>query len=371
VVIFYRAGVQSTGLFDDKPMRSRFVEQLLWGMEKRRGTVIRPGEPPLFTVSLPLRAIPPREARVEKTPAVRAALDRILERPLSASLLDAYLTCPLRFYYGRVMRLAHLDEVAEEGDAAGLGTLLHEVLRAAFAPFVGHEIDGTHIRLEPLFSRLDAALEAAPFYHALPPDGRLGLARTCRERLRRYVAGMPRTTPLSLETRLSVSLSWAGREWLFTGIVDRADRREAGIVILDYKTGKPRKPGAALWQDEGFWERLGDPASTGDEGLLAEVRDRVQSVQLPLYALLYAKALGGTPHEAACVELRRSGEECGLFGEKTPPGVRREAILTRTPVLVDYLVRHLTETPHFAPTPSRACDWCEFAGLCGGDGGGT
>ncbi|MEF3697230.1 PD-(D/E)XK nuclease family protein [Desulfolutivibrio sp.] len=370
VVIFYRAGVQSTGLFDDKPMRSRFVEQLLWGMEKRRGEVIKPGDPPLFTVSLPLRAIAPQDASVEKTPAVRAALDRVLEKPLSASFLDAYLICPLRFYYGRVLRLAPLDEVAEEGDAAGLGTLVHEVLRATFAPLVGREIDGTHIGLEPLFSRLDAALAAAPFFHALPPDGRLVLARTCRERLRRYVAGMPRTTPLSLETRLSLSLPGAGREWLFTGIVDRADRRAPGIVILDYKTGKPRKPGAALWEDEGFWGRLGDPAACEDEGLLCEVRDRVQSVQLPLYAHLYAKATGETPVEAACVELRRSGEECGLFGEKSPPEVRREAILMRTPVLVDYLVRHIVAAPRFAPTPSRACDWCEFAGLCGGDGGG-
>ncbi len=365
VVLFYRAGVVSTGLFDDKPMRSRFVEQLLWEMEQRRGAVIKPGEPPLFAVSLPLRPIPPRDASVEKTPEVRAALDRVLARPLSASLLDAYLTCPLRFYYGRVLRLAPLDEVAEEGDAAELGTLVHEVLRETFTPLLGREIEGADIPLAPLFARFDAALSAAPFFHALPPDGRLGLARTGRERLRRYVAGMPRTTPISLETRLSVNMNGAGREWLVTGTVDRADRRESGVVILDYKTGKPRKPGAALWEDEGFWDRLGDPGASADEELLDEARDRVQSVQLPLYAHLYARAMDEPPFEAACVELRRSGEECGLFGEKTPPGVRREAILRRTPTLVDYLVRHMLETPRFAPQPSRACDWCEFRALCG------
>jgi RecB family exonuclease len=366
VVVFYRAGVQSTGLFDDKPMRSRFVDQLLWEMEKRRGAIIKPGEPPLHMVSLPLRPIPARDASVDKTPAVGAALARVLDRPLSASLLDAYLTCPLRFYYGRVMRLAPLDEVAEEGDAAELGTLVHEVLRETFAPLLGREIDGASIGQEPLFARFEAALDAAPFFHALPPDGRLFLVRTGRERLRRFVANMPRTTPLALETRLSVGLDGAGREWLFTGTVDRADRREAGVVILDYKTGKPRKPGAAMWEDERFWERLADPAAALDEGLFAEARERVQSVQLPLYALLYAKSQGETPVEAACVELRRSGEECGLFGEKTPAEVRRTAILERTPVLVDYLLRHLTGAPRFAPHPSRACDWCEFRGLCGG-----
>jgi RecB family exonuclease len=342
------------------------VDQLLWEMEKRRGAIIKPGEPPLHMVSLPLRPIPARDASVDKTPAVGAALARVLDRPLSASLLDAYLTCPLRFYYGRVMRLAPLDEVAEEGDAAELGTLVHEVLRETFAPLLGREIDGASIGQEPLFARFEAALDAAPFFHALPPDGRLFLVRTGRERLRRFVANMPRTTPLALETRLSVGLDGAGREWLFTGTVDRADRREAGVVILDYKTGKPRKPGAAMWEDERFWERLADPAAALDEGLFAEARERVQSVQLPLYALLYAKSQGETPVEAACVELRRSGEECGLFGEKTPAEVRRTAILERTPVLVDYLLRHLTGAPRFAPHPSRACDWCEFRGLCGG-----
>jgi len=369
VVIFYRAGVQGGGLFDDKPMRSRFVDQLLWEMEKRRGKIIRPGEPPLYMVSLPLRPIPARDASVEKTPAVRAALDTVLGKPLSASLLDAYLTCPLRFYYGRVMRLAPLDEVAEEGDAAELGKLVHEVLHDTLAPFLGREIEGGNIDTQALFSRFEAALLAAPFFHALPPDGRLFLAGTGRERLRRFVAHMPRTTPLSLETKLSVNLPGAGREWLFTGVADRADRREAGVVILDYKTGKPRKPGAGLWEDGTFWGRVADAAAVDDDGLFSEVRQRVQSVQLPLYGLLYAASMGETPHEAACVELRRSGEECGLFGERTPVEVRRAAILERTPVLVDYLLRHLTGAPRFAPQPSRVCDWCEFSALCGGASG--
>jgi hypothetical protein len=366
VVIFYRAGVQGGGLFDDKPMRSRFVDQLLWEMEKRRGKIIKPGDPPLYMVSLPLRPIPARDASVEKTPAVRAALDAVLGKPLSASLLDAYLTCPLRFYYGRIMRLAPLAEVAEEGDAAELGKLAHEVLHDTLAPFLGREIEGGDIDTQALFSRFEAALAAAPFFHALPPDGRLFLANAGRERLRRFVAHMPRTTPLSLEARLSANLSGAGREWLFTGVADRADRREAGVVILDYKTGKPRKPGAGLWEDGTFWGRVADAAAVEDDGLFSEVRQRVQSVQLPLYGLLYAASTGETPHEAACVELRRSGEECGLFGERTPVEVRRAAILERTPVLVDYLLRHLTGAPRFAPQPSRACDWCEFSALCGG-----
>jgi hypothetical protein len=145
VGLFYRAGVQSAGLFDDKPQRSRFVEQLLWEVEKRRGKIVEPGEPPLSTVSLPLRAIPRREAAVDKTPAVRRALARVLEKPLSSSLLDDYLLCPLRFYYRRVLRLSPLEEVAEEGDVAELGILVHAVLREAFAPFLDREITGADV----------------------------------------------------------------------------------------------------------------------------------------------------------------------------------------------------------------------------------
>ncbi len=368
VVLFYRAGIQSTGLFDDKPLRSRFVEQLLWEVEKRRGKIIEPGEPPLFMVSLPLRAIAKREAAVDKTQAVDEALSRILAKPLSSSLLDDYLLCPLRFYYRRVLRLSPLEEVAEEGDVAELGVLVHAVLRETFAPFVGREITGEDVSLEGLFERYEAALAGAPFFAAMPPEARLILTRTGQERLRRYVAGMPRTTPISLETRLSVGLAAAGREWLFTGTIDRVDRRDEGLFILDYKTGKPRKPGESLWADETFWGRIGDRAAIEDEGLLAEVRERVASVQLPLYAHLYAVTRGETPVQAACVELRVSGEERGLFGDKTPPEVRLAAISERTPELVDYLLRHVTGAPRFLPQPSRACSWCEFTGLCGGDG---
>lgn len=366
VVVFYRAGVQGGGLFDDKPMRSRFVDQLLWEMEKRRGGIIKPGQPPLHTVSLPLRPIPPRDAGVDKTPAVRAALEAILAREVSPSLLDAYLTCPLRFCHARIMRLSPLDEVAEEGDPAKLGSLTHRVLHHALAPFLNREIDGAALDGEALAAGFLAELDAAPFYHALPPDGRLFLAHTGRERLRRFVSNMPRTTPLALETKLIACLPAAGRTWTFSGTVDRVDRRASGVVILDYKTGSPRKPGAALWEDDAFFDRLASPEAVLDEGLLAGMLERVQSVQLPLYGLLYAAARGETPFEAACVELRRSGEECGLFGETVSPGVRRAAFLERTPVLVDYLLRHMTQTPRFLPQPSRACDWCEFRGMCGG-----
>ncbi|MFZ5813226.1 MAG: PD-(D/E)XK nuclease family protein [Thermodesulfobacteriota bacterium] len=368
VVLFYRAGVQSAGLFDDKPQRSRFVEQLLWEVEKRRGKIIEPGEPPLSTVSLPLRAIPGREAAVDKTPAVRQALSRILDRPLSSSLLDDYLLCPLRFYYRRVLRLSPLEEVAEEGDVAELGILVHAVLRETFTPFLDRAVTGADISAQALCNRFEAALDAAPFFAVLPPDARLILLRTGRMRLRRYLAEMPPTTPMSLETPLSAVLAAAGREWLFTGTIDRVDRREDGLYILDYKTGKPRKPGGALWEDETFWGRIGDRAAIEDLGLLAEVRERVSSVQLPLYAHLYAVTRGEMPVQAACVELRASGEEIGLFGDKTPMEVRRAAISERTPALVDYLLRHATGAPRFLPQPSRACSWCDFTGLCGGDG---
>jgi hypothetical protein len=216
--------------------------------------------------------------------------------------------------------------------------------------------------------RYEAALAGADFFAAMPPDARLILLRTGKMRLRRYLAEMPPTTPVSLETRLSAGLAVAGREWLFTGTIDRVDRREDGLYILDYKTGAPRKPGGALWGDETFWGRIGDRAAVEDQGLLAEVRERVASVQLPLYAHLYAVTRGEMPVQAACVELRASGEEIGLFGDKTPMEVRRAAISERTPALVDYLLRHATGAPRFDPQPSRACSWCDFTGLCGGDG---
>jgi hypothetical protein len=368
ITVFYRTGAAGTGLFEDKPSRSRYVEQLLWEEEKRLGRVLSPGEPPVTLVRLPLCPIPASDPAMPRTPAVAARLDAYLaEKKISATFLDAYLACPLRFFYRYLSPLAPLLEVAEEGDRAAVGEVVHEALREFVTPLLGRDIDGADLDASALAEGYETRVRRSPAFAALPPDGQLLLVRSGRMRLAAMAAAMPRTTPLELETELAAGLDVDGRQFLLSGRCDRVDRRAGGIVILDYKTGALAAPKAAVWNDAAFWSRLsGRTGQDHDPELLNETAKRLGSVQLPLYCWLFATARGEVPADAVFVELRDAGEETPLFGDRFDPTGREDAILRQTPALLAFLLRSLTTAPSFAPRPDeRRCAYCDYRTACG------
>ena len=121
VWLYWQEGVETSGLFDGKKQRSRLVEELIWQEEQARGQRLKPGREPLRTAALDVR--PPVRVRkvVPKTPAIREQIAASLKHPLSATRLDAYLTCPLRYYYERLCAIAPIDEVNEERRSGGRG----------------------------------------------------------------------------------------------------------------------------------------------------------------------------------------------------------------------------------------------------------
>ncbi len=147
------AGARSLHLFTvdgaDR-QRSRFVERLLWEEEKKRGVagdrgLVRP-------VSYRVTLTNPPPAAVPKTPEVAAWLAGITH---SATSLDAYLQCPLKFYYKTVLRLSRREELSGEIEALEIGTLVHSVLAAYFAGRTGRPLTASDLDLEALRAVLD------------------------------------------------------------------------------------------------------------------------------------------------------------------------------------------------------------------------
>lgn len=369
ITVLYRTGAPGAGLFEDsKPVRSRYVEQLLWEEEKRLGRVLTPGEPPVSLITLPLCPIPPADAALPKSPAVAERLANYLAaKKLSATFFDTYLGCPLRFFYRYLSPLAPLTEVAEEGDRAAVGEVVHEVLREYFSLYLGRDIDAVDLNPTALADLYETRMRASPACQALPPDGQLLLLRAGRTRLMSMAAAVPRTTPLALETELTASLEAGGRTYLLSGRADRLDRREEGVVILDYKTGAAPSLPPAVWADEALWSRIARWRTPADDpNIFEDVAGRIGSLQLPLYCWLHAAARGETPADAAFVELRDSGKEKPLFGPRFDPENRHDAIHRQTPDLVAFLLRHLATATAFTPRPDeRRCPYCDFRPACG------
>lgn len=386
VWLYWQEGVEASGLFDGKKQRSRFVEELIWHEEQRRGARLKPGREPLRTASLDVR--PPVRTRrsIPKTPAIQARIEASLAGPLSSTRLDAYLTCPLRYYFERLCEISPMEEVVEDDDPAAVGELIHAVLRDFYTPFVGEEHapsfqnDEKHLRA--LFT---TALSASDLPAALPPESAAMLAVSGPERLARYLHNQPSETHiLSLEKEYTTEIQVCGRTRHLTGLLDRVDWRsqssddqsasanaEGGAVILDYKTGRLRLLRPALWEDETFWETLkpetvierirnADP----EKDLLPNVAERLPTVQLLYYCYLYEQATGDPVRDAAFVGLGDDGKEHPLFEISTDEETRTRVLSRYVPGLIGFILLHMELCPEFRPREGAHCRWCSWENLC-------
>lgn len=179
-------------------------------------------------------------------------------KPMSASQLEVLGRCPLKYLYGRVLRLRPPDEVERDLgawlDARTRGGLLHAVfertLRTARDRGV-HADDVTNL-LDLAGRILDDEIESAA--RLLPPPSPALLARE-RERLRddvgAFVAMVQRLGAPWEAVELRFGRVAAGEPPLvlpvpggairLTGRIDRVDRTPAGgLRVIDYKTGSTR-----------------------------------------------------------------------------------------------------------------------------------
>lgn len=408
LVLLWQEGAGGAGIDEGKRKRSRFIEELLWEEEKRLGRLLSPQQRPdgkdgplrVLTSSVAPMAL--RTAGVPVSPEIRTLTRQLLERPVSASLLDAYLRCPAQFFYQRLARLAPEEDINEGDDPAAIGELLHQCLQDCYerrglaAPLPGGQ------ELAGLMGRdLIASFHASPAFTALarslPADSFAMLCCAGEERLIRYLERQPPTTVLALEKRLTLPFVRHGLRCTLTGKLDRIDLRSfparlkersspdnepgndeeepSGVVILDYKSGTPPSVASGIWEDQEFGRQLARWRPEEEQegpSVLDELARHLESVQLPFYLLLYSLAAASPeravpalpPLDAGWVLLGDSGEEKKLFPPSLSPERRAAIINDNIPELIHFLLRHMLECHAYLPRPGKHCDWCSCEKLC-------
>lgn len=402
VFLYWQEGVEP-GLFDGKKQRSRFVESLIWAEEQARKTLLKPGQPPLRAAEAAIR--PPRRQRtaLRRSAAMQAAMETFLRRPLSATTLDSYLLCPLRFYYERLCRLTPPDAPPDGDNPVVTGKLVHEVLLRLYTPWKGRLVsrEELHAPLDQIFRDVMAEMELA---RHLPPESVAMLAAAGPFRLHRFLKNQPeQIQPLHLETSFTVtfdpSLDRGSAARTLTGILDRVDLRpfpetmtdaasdgKSGAVILDYKTGRVRKPSLPpVLDDETLWSPLSTvlhsrsdaPFADPHADLLPFLAARIPSLQLMHYVVLYSMAETTPVLNAAFADLAGDGREIPLIhGESRAARAasvdadtattqqRHTTRLAHCHALLAYILRHMEQCPEFRPRESAACGWCSCKNAC-------
>lgn len=170
----------------------------------------------------------------------------IRSKPLSASSLQEYLTCPAKFYYSRVKGLRKLQDVSEELDSSMFGTVFHEAMEKLYS-FADKKL--TVERLDALIKD-EEGLENLVTSLIEEQMGEPGLkgknlvhrdiiccyVKKCLEKDRQYIISEGASSLEILGLELKRKWSFGGFE--FIGFLDRLDSvREGEVRIVDYKTG--------------------------------------------------------------------------------------------------------------------------------------
>ncbi|MDL2313984.1 PD-(D/E)XK nuclease family protein [Desulfovibrio sp. OttesenSCG-928-C14] len=396
--IFWEEGVESKGVFDSKKLRSRFVEELIWQEERRRKKLLKTASPNDEGASLRLLTCRPgfvksRLRSVGAGPEARELLRKFLAGNISANRLKDFLLCPLAFYYRNLAGLAPIREVAEDGDPAAIGNILHEALLTFYKPKLGKTLGERDYAATELINHFFRCLDANEEAQNFPLDALVTLRKTGPRQLAAYLDKQPpgiRVMALEAEGRAALAGA-GGAEYKLYGRLDRVDLRPwpdaggQGAQILDYKTGKIRKPPAEFWQGEKWKALAGGPLERPEaDELFSLLGEELQGeVQLPLYLYLVrhgrlapaqedsalhedfkAELINTLPANAGWVALKSGGEEALLLPEDLGTGELEEILDQKIPALFRFILDYLGETTEFAAHEGERCSYCEFAELC-------
>ena len=232
---------------DDNPL---FPSRLLLACddEELAGRVMTFLQPPAPTVSKPplIGAVSvERETSAFDVPRP-TPLDEPLES-LRATDFKSYLACPYRFYLGRILKLATLDDAVDELDPGGFGTLVHEALKQFGADARRHTIDPGAIR-DVLNQQLDQLLEENYGTHARAAvavqveQARMRLAAFAERQAAWAEQGwrIEMTERPTEEEDAACRLLVDGQPFGIRGRIDRIDRHveTGGWAVFDYKTSE-------------------------------------------------------------------------------------------------------------------------------------
>lgn len=345
---------------------SRFVHQLRYHYQY-------PLIDELVVYDVASSAVPP--ISVQKTAEVEKLLSDFLfggPRALSASAINTYLDCPLKFYFSVLEQIQEEDEITETVERDVFGSILHKVMEDLYAPFKGKLVTADLLKLlrkdQPLLTGTIARAFAELFFKSpvvRPLEGENFLTG---EMIRKYAEKIleqdARFTPfhyIESEKKVRATITLSDRRIVqLKGFIDRVDSLDRVLRIVDYKTGSGKLEFESV---EGLFDK--------------EAKDRPKAVmQVFLYAWMYQQLpeYTGMPIQPAIYYLRT------LFQRSFDPVVEQKKGRGKADKVnsfqdfasdfEDKLRQCLDEIfdldiPFTQTETGKACAYCSFRGLCG------
>lgn len=342
--------------------RSRFISQLVFELAEVNPNVTIQEE---IYSSIPEKLEADDSIVIDKTPEILRKLEAYAGMGLSASAVNAFRNCSLRFYFERILGIQESDEVEETIEVSTFGTVIHDVLHELYKPFTNKNIIARDIEgmRKSYLAALRRALEQ--YY----PDGSMKYGKNLLilkvmesflerflnweiKRLKNMDRFKEKLAIRGLEENRSVPFKITGKthkEVRLKGVIDRVEQIHTIPMILDYKTGRVVSTDLKLKE----WDDL----------LIPGKNDKL--FQLLYYALLHSRDKNtGQDVEAGIISFRNLSQ--GILQPVLPNNTKlSEGISDFEEVLQQLLADLFDPGKPFAQTADeKVCIYCPFKSIC-------
>jgi len=364
VNIYYQKGETT----DEKKIRSRFVEQLLFQIELEQVKTdekisVKEMEKALINSTSVQITSKGKQKLFEKT--IKRCEINFKNKAISASAINSYMSCPLRYYLTNILKIEEENKIAETQDPRNVGTIIHKLLEDGFRKLIGSELEYKQVKQveNQLFETLDSILEQ----ELKQLSGlRINLLKqTAKYRLKSFFAKTysdlkeHSVTVLSVEKELTTIFN----NQRITGIIDRIDyvneQNNGHIRVVDYKTGAyALTPSKKLGE---FIDTFNFPDFTRENQ--ESLFKKLVSIQLPLYNYLldcsseFEVVFEDVNSILYLLGVGKSEEGKAVFEGKNLSVTKFEKIL-------DYILKCMESADNYYFVDSDKCGYCPHFKTC-------
>jgi hypothetical protein len=292
-------------------------------------------------------------------------------RALSASAINTWLDCPLKFYFSVVESVQEEEEVLETVDSSLFGSIFHQVMEILYKRFEGQLVTADLLKIvqkdRPLQTKVIEEVFAAEFFKSTKVRPLTGQNYLIGEMIRKYVLKTlvrdAEITPfhyIQSEKRINTDFRLSnGEEIALKGFIDRVDQVDGTLRIVDYKSGS----GLSVFNSV---ESLFD---------LNEKERPKAIMQVFLYAWMYRNEKQQDLVVKPAIYYLRT-----LFDERFDPYVYQRVERGKSNLVDDFsefssdfechlracLDQLFSVDVPFCQTPTgKACSYCQFKNICG------
>jgi hypothetical protein len=271
VSIFY--STESVNGTSSEP--SRWVQRLLMQLHPQQWKV--------HPRSIKMKAdnIQSKLIRIPTDESVRAQIRHWLEnKPISASALNVWLTCRLRWYLHHVLNFRERPGLQEDPEADKVGTIVHAAMQKLLEPYRTKQLD--YNALQMIRKDISAAVEEAylevikiPNYrYTQAPHQLYGAAiEAMVGHMLEFDAVQSGAVIDLFEGKFNQEYTMQDMKITLNGILDRMDQIGGVVRIVDYKTGKFSESKSHSPNAGKIWDRDG--------------KNNKEALQVHFYSLLY------------------------------------------------------------------------------------